>query len=1295
LNLTVNDTGDTSDANLNDGLCADINGKCTLRAAIEQTNFASSDDTIGFSLPANSTISLNSALPLISGNLVINGPGANTLTVQRSTTNGTPDFSIFTININIVVTISGLTISNGKTTTGGGINNLNGILTINNSTISGNSTSDTGGGITNRGGTLTINNSTISGNSASTIAGGIYNVSTSNAVTLTINNSTISGNSTSGDGSGIYNTRTSAAATLTITNSTISGNSTTTGLGAISTSSGATTKLSNTIVAGNFKGVNPSDINSSVDPSSSFNLIGTGGSGGLTNGVNNNQVGVADARLAPLAFNGGTTQTHALLPGSPALDAGSNTIATNAGLTTDQRGAGFNRSVDGPDADTTATVDIGAFEAQPSIEDITDKTTNEDTALPTFNFNVADGGVSGFTVTATSSNTTLVPNGNINIGGAGQTRTLSITPAANEFGTTTISVTVSGTVGATPVSMTDTFVLTVSSVNDAPTFTPGSNQTVNEDAGAQSVTWATNVSPGPANESGQTVAFNVTNNNNALFSVQPSISPTGTLTYTPTANASGTATVSVTLMDNGGTANGGQDTSGTVQFTITVNSVNDAPVNSVPGPQSTARNTDLVFSTANGNLISISDIDAGANQVKVTLAATNGTLTLSGTTGLTFTPANSSNDGVNDATLIFTGTITNINNALNGLVFSPTPGFDGAASIQITTDDQGNSGSGGAQTDTDTINITVNKGGVLAFSSATYSVSESGGSITITVNRIGGSSGTTKVDYATSNGTATAGADYTAASGTLTFGNGEITKTFNVPILEDSLNEANETVNLTLSNVQGSGDLGTPATAVLTINDNDPQPSLSINDVSKNEGNSGTTQFTFTVTLSAVSGQNVSVNFATADGTATTADSDYQAQSGTLTFVPGDTTKTITVLVNGDTKAEADENFFVNLSGAVNATISDSQGVGTIVSEDTPLVGFSASSYTVAESGLHATITVNRLGDTSKTATVDYATSDPSGLNDCSQVTGNASQRCDYAASVGTLRFAAGESSKTIFIPIVNDVYVEGPESFTITLSNSSNADLDSTKSATVNITDDDNGGAINPITDDAFFIRQLYIDFLGREPEPAGLQGWLDVLHNTNGQCKIPTDCDRIAVALGFVRSPEFQDRGYFAFRFYVAALGRNPSYAEFIPDVARLSGFLNPAELEANKTDFVNQFMNRQEFKLKYDPTIGDPTSYVDSLLQTAGLPNHPSRNTWIAGLSNNTLTRAQVLRQFIESTEVYTKFYNQAIIVMNYFGFLRRDPDAAYQTWIDIFNHTNDYRVITNGFINSPEYPLRVGP
>ena len=114
--------------------------------------------------------------------------------------------------------------------------------------------------------------------------------------------------------------------------------------------------------------------------------------------------------------------------------------------------------------------------------------------------------------------------------------------------------------------------------NVAPSFTPGADQTALEDAGPQSVAWATNISPGPAIESGQVVTFQVTGNTNAaLFSAAPAISSTGTLTYTPAPNANGTATITLELQDNGGTADGGVDTSAPVSFTITVTPVNDAP----------------------------------------------------------------------------------------------------------------------------------------------------------------------------------------------------------------------------------------------------------------------------------------------------------------------------------------------------------------------------------------------------------------------------------------------------------------------------------------------------------------------------------------------------------------------------------------------------------------------------------------------------------------------------------------------------------------------------------------------
>ncbi len=227
----------------------------------------------------------------------------------------------------------------------------------------------------------------------------------------------------------------------------------------------------------------------------------------------------------------------------------------------------MNRIVDAADIDSTATVDVGAFEAQVSLEDIPDKTANEDTQLQ-FSFNV--GGLIT-NVTGSSSNTLLLPNNaaNIVVSGSGSKRTLTINPAADQFGSSTITVTV---IGNNNQSMTDTFLLTVNPVNDAPSFMKGPDQTVNNNAGMQTVgIWATNISPGPPNESGQTLNFLVTGNSNpSLFALGPLISSAGVLTYQPASNAGGTATITIVLQDSGGTANGGQDTSPSQSFNITV-----------------------------------------------------------------------------------------------------------------------------------------------------------------------------------------------------------------------------------------------------------------------------------------------------------------------------------------------------------------------------------------------------------------------------------------------------------------------------------------------------------------------------------------------------------------------------------------------------------------------------------------------------------------------------------------------------------------------------------------------------
>jgi hypothetical protein len=155
-------------------------------------------------------------------------------------------------------------------------------------------------------------------------------------------------------------------------------------------------------------------------------------------------------------------------------------------------------------------------------------------------------------------------------------------------------------------------------------------------------------------------------------------------------------------------------------------------------------------------------------------------------------------------------------------------------------------------------------------------------------------------------------------------------------------------------------------------------------------------------------------------------------------------------------------------------------------------------------------------------------------------------------------------------------------------------------------------------------------------------------------------------------------------------SGFGRKPTFAEFLPDLRSVSAFLDANQLEAAKVAFVNSFMARPAFGARYNSL--DNTQYVDTLLNTAGVTSS-NRLAMINGLNNSTLTRAQVLRQIAESTEVYNKYYNQAFVVMQYFGYLRRDPDALYLAWIDVINaNPADSRHMIDGFMNSLEYRQR---
>lgn len=395
-------------------------GAGSLRQAIVD---ACAGGTITFDMnQVVSPITLTTAHLLINKNLTITGPGANVLTVMRSTAGGTPEFRIFEIASGANVKITGLTISNGAPTpgntnaaVGGGISN-SGTLAIDGVAVSGNRTGSStaagaGGGLFNFG-TLTVTNSTFSGNQGNT-GGGLQ----SNGSAVTIINSTISGNIAAvAVGGGI----TLSSGTLTVTNSTISNNRSDfdnaggdTGGGIYRSPSAGNALLNNTIVAGNFRGTGTTrdDLDGAFSTSSSNNLIGDGtGETGITNGTNGNKVGTnavpIDPLLAALGNYGGPTQTHRLLPGSPAIDAGSDALAVDTvgdPLANDQRGVGFPRIAG-------SAVDIGSVEVDYFLEPTagTPQSTAVNSAFPIAlkaTLTESDIPVSGISVTFTAPTT--------------------------------------------------------------------------------------------------------------------------------------------------------------------------------------------------------------------------------------------------------------------------------------------------------------------------------------------------------------------------------------------------------------------------------------------------------------------------------------------------------------------------------------------------------------------------------------------------------------------------------------------------------------------------------------------------------------------------------------------------------------------------------------------------------------------------------------------------------------------------------------------------------------------------
>jgi aldose sugar dehydrogenase len=351
-----------------------------------------------------------------------------------------------------------------------------------------------------------------------------------------------------------------------------------------------------------------------------------------------------------------------------------------------------------------------------------------------------------------------------------------------------------------------------------------------------------------------------------------------------------------------------------------------------------------------------------------------------------------------------------------------------------------------------------------------------------------------------------------------------------------------------------------------------------------------------------------------------------------------------------------------------------------------------ASSYSVNENEGSLLVTVNRYGDSSSAVSIDYMTID-----------GTASEQSDYQLASGTLMFAAGQTSKTFSLLVTDDAYVEGAETLGIVLKNPQGGALaGSPLIASVTIIDDDHAPPTsNPIDDARFFVRQHYLDFLNREPDKGGLDYWTSQITN----CGVDANCiniKRTDVSAAFFVEQEFQQTGFFLYRFTKAALGVRPTYEQFTRDRNALTV---GAGLEASKQAFAEEFVQRPDFISKYGASSNCP-DFVDALINTVqqgSAINMTARRTELIGECNiyanaGATQRARVVRKLIEYPEFVEAEYNPAFVLAEYFGYLKRNPDeGGYQFWLDVLNTRvpGNYRSMVCAFITSREYQERFSP
>jgi CSLREA domain-containing protein len=1269
--LVVNTTSDTSD-----GYCSTSAGGCTLHEAIDAANTLSGANTITFSDGTGGTVNfhdttpetiqLRQALPDLASDITISGSGANILTVARSSAAGNPQFRIFKVTSGATVTISGLAISNGQA--------ADGTFSVSNPT--GTVNGDNGGGILNQG-TLTLLAATISGNRSGkgvdSVVGNGGTGGSGGAIfsdvgsRLIVTNSAVTGNQAGSGGS-----------------ASIGGNGGNGGNGAIFSAAGSTITITNSTI--------------------SDNQAGDGGRGGVALPP----IGAGSNGIS--GFGGGFYSA-----------VGTITIS-NCTVTADQAGNGGGIFNAGGTITLRSTIIAGNSATSNSGPDINGTVHSQGHNLiqKTTNATIIDDQNAGTNITNVSPNLgPLAMNG-----GPTPTHKLLLGSPAIDKGDDCVfdnSCTPALSSALTTDQRGNGFARKVGSDVDIGAFeanyaiaaTAGTPQTAPGNSAFGTQLQAT-VTESGINQSGILVTFTA-----PISGPSGTFQGTGTNTATATTDINGVATAP--LFTANGTL-GPYSVAASISsnlpaalFTLTNLKLNQT-ITLAPISDKTFGDADFpVSATTDAIGLSVSLSASG----KCTIDGNTVHLIAPGSCQITAFQGGDSNYNAaivsrsfNIAKAATTTTVTANDATFDGQPHGGTASVTGAAGLNqsLTVSYQGRNATVYGPSNTAPTNI---------------------GDYTASASFAG------DTNYAGSNGSKNF--QITKGSQTITFG----------PLANKTFGDADFSLNATASSgLAVSFSARGNCTATGNTAHLSGAGSCTITASQAGDG-----------TYSAAPDVPQSFTIAKAStATALSSSSNPSAVdeavtfSATVTSSAGTPTGTIAFKDNGGTISSCGNVALIaatatcttaSLSAGNHALTADYSGdtnfntsTGSLPGGQTVMNGFrfSQASYTVAERVGPITITVQRTGDPGPAGSVDYETDDgsiPTVAVPCSVANGKALDRCDYELAAGRLNFAAGETQKTFVVLINDDSYVEGAETTTLRLLNPVGGVLTQQSTATLQIIDDATESAGNVIDDDQNWVLQHYRDFLNREADTDGLKFWVNQITvcGTDQQCRAMA---RINTSAAFYISIEFHQTGFFVERVYKAAFGDAVGtstlggahqlnvpfvrFRTFMRDAQQIRGTPAPIivlqgawtqQLADNKQAFALDFVQRPDFMVRYSTVTA--ASFVDSLNANAGgVLNDADRSALIAELSPNpadATLRADVLSKIAENATLQTREFNRAFVLMQYFGYLRRNPDDAqdtdysgYEFWLkklDQFNGDYVNSEMVRAFISSDEYRKRFGP